>query len=205
MSTHYATLGLSAPYHRHSAADIKRAYQAALLKNHPDKAIDLNDAVFNFRPSIDKIRASYAVVGDPALRAAHDRDLALAEHNRAIARAHADAQYAAAERVCVDDLPFDPESRCWLRECRCGEIALVSLEEVDTEADQDGDELIVACDGCSLWTRVEFGPSESGDGGGSGGSGEDDMDVDVKVEEHSAEDDSEDELDEVDLMWYGMI
>jgi diphthamide biosynthesis protein 4 len=183
---HYATLNLSFPA-PHTPADIKRAYQAALLANHPDKS-EVRP-LFTFVPStVDQIRAAYAVLSDPALRAAHDLELALSSLPKAGGPTRDDI--AAAEEVDLDALPFDCGRRCWLRRCRCGAVA--RLDELDLDAaDSNGEAaVLVPCEGCSLWARVVFAVDDGVDWEGVAVD-----DADVELDE-SMVDDADDEADE---------
>jgi curved DNA-binding protein CbpA len=153
---HYATLNLAFPA-AHSPADIKRAYRAALLSNHPDKALGPTPAVglFNFvTPSVDDIRTAYAVLSDPRLRAAHDLELAL-RASKPPPAGPTEAEAAAADEVSLVGLPFDVDGGGWLLRCRgCGAVAVLDELEMD-EADYVGQAaLMVPCESCSRWAKV---------------------------------------------------
>jgi diphthamide biosynthesis protein 4 len=53
----------------------------------------------------------------------------------------------------------------WTRACRCGmEKGYTILEEELEDAEQRGEgEVLVGCEGCSLWVRVGFGVEDLDD------------------------------------------
>jgi hypothetical protein len=63
--THYETLGVARSA---SAAEVRAAYRAAARDHHPDAGGD--------RARMQALNAAWAVLGDPARRAAYDRTLA---------------------------------------------------------------------------------------------------------------------------------
>jgi len=80
----YQVLGVPATA---SSAQITRAYRAGLRTYHPDTR-DLTDPadpvqVTAADSALDQLRAAYAVLGDPARRAAYDHDQRLESPTRA--------------------------------------------------------------------------------------------------------------------------
>lgn len=164
-TTHYEVLGLTPSIldDQHDPSTlIKRAYHRALLRNHPDKASQghLNSASTStttslYMPSrytIDQIAQALAVLSSPSQRAAYDTTL----HVSRSADADAVRFQTGVVSVDLDDLDYDETKECWYRGCRCGNDRAYSFREEDLlEAGDDG-ELMVGCEGCSLWLRVHF-------------------------------------------------
>lgn len=79
------------------------------------------------------------------------------------------------ETVDLDDLVEEEEGgvvgagssssggMSWSRSCRCGlqRGFIVTESQLEEESDAGGREVLVQCQGCSLWLRVEFGVEES--------------------------------------------
>jgi diphthamide biosynthesis protein 4 len=193
---HYEVLGLPNPkdsLQNNSSkqltdADIKRAYRAALLQHHPDKASsnalhdgesqvlenashakDLGSLV---QPSVDAIKHAYDVLSNFATRAQYDRELLFLRRRRRHDH-HTTTEEdegmtnpfrTGEEAVDLDDLKFD-EKGFWYRACRCGEeVSYVVREEMlEDEVKKGGREIVVGCAGCSLWIRIGFGVEEHGE------------------------------------------
>lgn len=192
---HYEVLHLPSPedYLQNSSpkqltdADIKRAYRAALLKHHPDKASsntsnDVESQMLenaphakvlgsSMQPSVDAIKRAYDVLSNVATRAEYDRELLLLRrHHHTMAKGDKTMTNnfrMGGEVVDLDDLKFD-EKGFWYRACRCGEeVSYVVTEEMlEDEAKKGGREIVVGCAGCSLWIRVGFAVEEHGEGTG---------------------------------------
>ena len=141
----------------------------------------------NSRPTIDAITEAYRVLSDPKLRAAHDRDFHLAAADRFqsayphTGKAADPATGEGLETLDLDALHFDPATEAWGQACgRCGhsrgfEVTAAELEaaveeQVGAQAGDDG-EVLVGCQGCSLWKRVTFRAVATDDEGIESGEG----------------------------------
>jgi len=146
---YYALLELPPPPSPISDQTIKKAYHAALLLHHPDKAQSLRKD----SPTIDDLTVAYQTLSSPALRREYDAALLLAVSQRA------DGKEKVMQTVDLDDFcchEDEPETR-FSKSCRCGEEeGYVVLESQLEEAAEHG-EVVVGCIGCSLWVRVLFG------------------------------------------------
>jgi diphthamide biosynthesis protein 4 len=190
---HYEVLHLPSPkdYLQYNSpkqltdADIKRAYRAALLKHHPDKASSNaphdaeSQALENsshakvlgssMKPSVDAIKHAYDVLSNVARRAEYDRELLLLHHHHHTMTEGDEKKTkpfrVGEELVDLDDLKLD-EKGFWYRACRCGEeVSYVVTEEMlEDEAKKGGIEIVVGCAGCSLWIRVGFAVEDHGEG-----------------------------------------
>jgi len=193
---HYEVLGLPSPKDRLQKnsskqltdGDIKRAYRAALLKHHPDKASSnaphdaesqvvkhashTNELESLMRPSVDAIKRAYDILSNATTRAEYDRELLLLRrhhHTTTDGDEGTISPFRTGEEVIdLDDLIFDEEKGYWYRACRCGEEVsyVVSEEMLEDEVRKGGREIVVGCAGCSLWIRVGFGVEEHGEGSG---------------------------------------
>ena len=79
-SNHYATLGLD---QRCSAAQIRAAYRVLAKQHHPD--LNPNSSAAGARTQT--LNAAYAILSDPAQRAAYDRELAAPKNSASKTRA----------------------------------------------------------------------------------------------------------------------
>jgi len=151
---HYETLGLATASSTSSVTpqDIKRAYHAALLKHHPDKG-----PISPHAPSVDAIKAAYAILSNPSSRKSYDA--ILATRSNSTFSSDAGLFRTGEEKVDLDDLTWDEKDGSWYRSCRCGEVHgfVVTEDVLAHEHDQGGREVLVGCVGCSLWLRVSFG------------------------------------------------
>lgn len=170
---HYHTLGLVAPSpgslaNRYTAAELRRAYRNALLAAHPDKTTTTSIA----KHSVDDVKEAYLVLSDAKNRAEYDNWLLRNPH---ILHAHDDRGGKGAGHTLSQDFilglelldlsDFEEEGGSagggkgeWTRGCRCGdEKGFKILEEDLEDAEGRGEkEVLVGCEGCSLWVRVGF-------------------------------------------------
>lgn len=168
----YSVLGLPLPSHTRqiSAADVKAAYRATILKHHPDKKAQRgNDAHMtrdSSAPPVDTIKLARSVLLSPSLRAEYDRIFLTIRRGQATGSAANLDPSTILDTVDFDDMDFLPDSQAWSWPCRCGNaMGFAVTEEAleDTPIDEDGrGELIVACEGCSLYKRVVFEDTEFG-------------------------------------------
>jgi len=160
MQDAYQVLGLavrpgsSQPW---SSEEIKTAYRKALLKYHPDKAVDKIRS--EEARSVDEISQAYEVLSDSSLRAAHDRALTLCTMKQLRAQ---DSGLPGLEVVDLDDLLCDEATHTWSRACRCGQEQGFVITEAQLERTSEHGEVLTGCQGCSLWLKVVFQAVDGG-------------------------------------------
>jgi DnaJ-class molecular chaperone with C-terminal Zn finger domain len=152
---------------------IKRAYRRALLTHHPDKAKQLPVSPSNQRNpgttvvyTIDQITVAYTTLSTPSLRAAYDRSLLTAHNGEEGSHSqHQGADFQTGiETVDLDDLDYSEAEARWYRSCRCGNPKGYAFTEADLEESADLGDLLVGCEDCSLWIRVQFSVIEEEEG-----------------------------------------
>lgn len=157
MSNYYEILGLPPrPLDvQITTQDFKHAYRHALLRYHPDKALNGSGSakVEKGAPTIDEITLAYKTLVEPVSRMEYDRALIqqLAQESKS-GRVH----QTGLETVDLDSLDFKEETQTWTRSCRCSDPAGFLVTEDELEKHIDDGELTVGCRGCSLWLRVLF-------------------------------------------------
>jgi diphthamide biosynthesis protein 4 len=130
--------------------------------------------------TIDEISSAYETLCDPSKRAEVDRRLrfqqcraggemsadCLSESAESSAYEHHGAK--SAEVVDLDQMEYHEKSEEWSRSCRCGRregfvVTAADLEAVERSSNGESLlEVMVACVGCSLWIKVEFGIADVG-------------------------------------------
>ncbi|KAF1929526.1 uncharacterized protein M421DRAFT_60062 [Didymella exigua CBS 183.55] len=130
--------------------------------------------------TVDHVREAFRVLDDPASRARYDAWVVTTPHflsssagsHLGTAAAASGVQTLSADFVLGLDvldlsdfreLDSGPEQEVeWCRACRCGEQVGFRIREEDlVDAEQRGEgEVLVGCQGCSLWVRVGFGVDE---------------------------------------------
>ncbi|CAM9730553.1 unnamed protein product [Ectocarpus fasciculatus] len=123
-----------------SLQEVKGAYQAAALANHPDKQAGLATADLKAQASqrFLLIQAAWETLRDEDLRREYDCRLDLQARNVVVS-----------DEVNVDDMRFDEaDGGSFSHECRCGEAYVVTQAELS-----EGFE-VLDCPGCSLYIRV---------------------------------------------------
>ena len=177
---------LSPSYSSIRASDIKVAYRSALLFHHPDKTTPATtieprpEQLLRHRPlnssttslpkkyTIDDITLAYKVLSNSSTRSDHDRELRLSASQPSPLSLGEDTQkvskeqYTGIEAVDLDDLGYDEGEGMWYRSCRCGDERGFRFTEGDLEAEAERGDVVIGCQGCSLWIRVEFGVEERG-------------------------------------------
>jgi len=217
---YYAILGLETPNSLSSTSlsqqTLRKAYKAALLSAHPDKATSAQRAQIQTTGrtdekawTVDDVKEALAVLSDGERR--HDFDrwvVGNAQARTGLGTASATATGAAADEedfvlglelldlsdfeaglpgfVRLASAPGSPAEEAegsvspergtdaeteaerdgedggqqmeWTRACRCGaEKGFRILEKELEDAEERGErEVLVGCEGCSLWVRVEF-------------------------------------------------
>jgi diphthamide biosynthesis protein 4 len=179
---YYDVLGLATPSwsstKQISAPDLRKAYKIALLAAHPDKqraapapAAKAKAAAY----SVDDVKEAYTILADKKSRA--DYDNYLLRNPGLFDVAQGKEQQAPSsdfilglELLDLSDFDVhepvsstsgssaDEEQMEWTRGCRCGaEKGFGILEEELEDAEKRGEkEVLVGCEGCSLWVRVGF-------------------------------------------------
>lgn len=168
----YDVLGLPHPSNTKpiSSAEIKAAHRRAILKHHPDKAVQA--ALYTEKSnalsghSIDTIQLARSVLLSPSLRAEYDRNFLTIQHGLASKDASALDLSTAVETIDLDDMDYDEKRGSWTWPCRCGnspayEVSKEALSDMKVDHYGRG-EVIVACEGCSLYKRVAFEVTEEG-------------------------------------------
>jgi curved DNA-binding protein CbpA len=161
-----------------SKQQIKLAYHRALLKHHPDKASAAlashakppvlsstradHASVGTRTYTIDEITKAYQTLSDPALRGAYDRTLRLQRLRTGEKLKDADVFHTGLEVVDLEDMNYEEalESRgagaYWYRSCRCGDEQGFIVTEDELEREAQHGEIVIGCQGCSLWMKVLF-------------------------------------------------
>jgi diphthamide biosynthesis protein 4 len=169
--THFEVLGLPRSSEI-STADVRRAYRKSLLKYHPDKArrnLPISD---DAKTRIDDVKEAFRVLSDSELREEYERNLALVRHKES-----GESQpLTGVEAISLDDMIYHEASQSmetssensdhenldnssrWTRSCRCGQEQGFEVYEEDLEEalEAKSNDVLVGCNGCSLWLRVGF-------------------------------------------------
>jgi curved DNA-binding protein CbpA len=162
--THYQILRIT-PAILSSHADpislLKQSYRRALLQHHPDKSRSQSQPgpSSSTRLSIDQITLAFTTLSAPHLRAKYDAHLrSLTSGDQSQFQHQANDFRTGIETIDLDDLPLDDASDpvVWYRNCRCGNPRGFHFTETDLEDASDVGELLVGCQDCSLWLRVQF-------------------------------------------------
>lgn len=157
---HYEVLALShllVANQEISQHDIKAAYRDALLHYHPDKFKGAKREMTNAPIyTVDEITQAFKVLGNPRSRSQYDQGLKFP--SREIVNAK--GSHLGLETVDLDDLRLDEEQKIWYRGCRCGSEQCFIVSEEELEKNAEVGEVIIGCQGCSLWLRVTFVVSE---------------------------------------------
>ncbi|MCJ1448025.1 MAG: hypothetical protein MMC23_008538 [Stictis urceolatum] len=136
------------------AEDIKAAYRKALLAHHPDKSLAKKVITPpGSRHAIDAINDAYKVLSDSHAKLEYDRVLKLQgeKPQNGLIKEH-----PGLETVDLDDMQLDETNVTWYRACRCGRDRGFEVLEAELEKEAEHGEIIIGCDGCSLWLRVVF-------------------------------------------------
>jgi diphthamide biosynthesis protein 4 len=182
---YYSILGLSASLSRQtSTADVRRAYKLALLAAHPDK----NTGQAQSQYTVDEVKEAYTVLSDASHKSDYDnwllRNPNVIQGGEGQAVGGLSSEFILGlETLDLSDFDvLDPGFKFtdnqdedgsegverngqmeWTRSCRCGdEKGFKILEEELEDAENRGEqEVLVGCEGCSLWVRVGFGVEEA--------------------------------------------
>lgn len=150
---HYKILELSSTWAQVTDHDVKLAYRRALLLHHPDRSNSTKAS----QPTIDQITLAYKTLLNPSTRFEYDRALAAKAHSGDIT---SQVSHPGLEYVDLDDLVYDEGQKVWYRSCRCGKERAYVIAEEELEESAEHGELLIGCQGCSLWLRVMFAVAE---------------------------------------------
>ena len=104
---------------------------------------------------------AYKTLSNPKTRAAYDLAVALAppasslKSNSDLSETGGEA-YTGLETVDLDDMTYSPEGQTFFRSCRCGKERGFEVTERQLEDSEQEREVVVGCQGCSLWLRITF-------------------------------------------------
>ena len=155
----YAILALPRPPAVLTAQVVKKAYHAALLRHHPDKASQ--KPVAADAPSVDVLGLAYKTLSTPALRTEYNAGLDNVLAGASDARTPVSNGSEVVQTVDLDEFAYNEAEGCYVLACRCGEAEGFVLTEEELESAAEGGvgserEVVVGCGGCSLWWRVAF-------------------------------------------------
>lgn len=133
--------------------DIKRSYQALVLKHHPDKRNTSDESDVQLFYQIDE---AWKMLRDPEQRKKYDAEMKQHKFN--------DEPIVHA-KVYRGEFDFDPESQCYLYPCRCGgyfvlpddcidstncDSSINAAAETKNSNERDDEEIYIECDECSF-------------------------------------------------------
>lgn len=162
-ANYYDILGLHQDQPSPSPEEVKKAYRKALLSHHPDKSAKTDCQTAHASNlgtlTVDDIALAYKTLSEPALKVDYDRWLASNAQSSGPNKSGGRVHHTGLETVDLDDLDYDEKSQSWTRSCRCG-VGGFEVTEDELEKNLEDRELIVGCEGCSLWLRVLFSVEE---------------------------------------------
>ncbi|EEP77610.1 conserved hypothetical protein [Uncinocarpus reesii 1704] len=182
-ATHYDILELPYPPTLVQKAELKGAYHRALLKHHPDKSSSSTPSrdttplqITASRPgasqafTVDQITAAYKVLSDPRARIEYDRSLVCLSSADGGGAKHSGKKegqpfHTGLEVFDLDDMQAGQEpdgAEFWYQGCRCGDQKGFLVSEGDLENELERGEIMVGCQGCSLWAKILFAVDEGG-------------------------------------------
>ena len=169
---YYAVLGLQTPGLATGNTlidlDLRKAYKLALLAAHPDKqpsqtplsATTARTSTKHTAYSVDDVKEAYNILSDPSQRKAYNdfllRNPALS--NSEIGGVKDSDFVLGLEMLDLSDFEEGSGGMEWTRTCRCGDEKgfRISEEELEGAEGRGEKEVLVGCEGCSLWVRVGF-------------------------------------------------
>ena len=128
----YAILGVRPDV---SHKELKARYQALARATHPDK---LGSSGAGHEGQFRCVQRAWEVLGDPAARAAYDRQAAASRLSTA----------AVEDELQLSELDWRAEWDAFWWDCRCGDGFVLPRQQVTPG------QLLVQCDSCSLTIRV---------------------------------------------------
>lgn len=173
-----------------TTVDLRRAYKIALLAAHPDKKAkaekEERQGVATGGYTVDDVKEAYTVLANSKTRIEYEnwflrngdtlrsRSSSLGGLDGGRGREEGpssdfilglellDLSDFEAEEEADNGVQDDDARMQWTRECRCGaDQGFRILEEELEDAERRGEkEVLVGCEGCSLWVRVGFDVEE---------------------------------------------
>lgn len=157
-----------------SATQIRAQYRAALLAAHPDK--NHSTAGKKGQYSVDDVKEAFAVLSDARQKRAYDAWLRTSGGGVAAdakRRREQEDFVLGLEALDLSDFTEfeiaggggsgsgseeDGAGVEWRRACRCGHETgfRITEEELECAVQREEKEVLVGCEGCSLWVRVGF-------------------------------------------------
>ncbi|KAF1943635.1 hypothetical protein EJ02DRAFT_453111 [Clathrospora elynae] len=184
---YYHILGMGAPNcdWQPSAADLRRAYKIALLAAHPDKK---SVSAAGKAQTVDDVKEAYTVLANAQSRLEYDdwllnQDIArgvcgtgtipmkdfvlgleVLDLGDFVVREQASYEEGSTPTGSEEERTDGDggEKMEWTRGCRCGadEGFRIREEELESAEMRGEKEVLVGCEGCSLWVRVAFDVEE---------------------------------------------
>lgn len=138
-----------------SIDDIKKSYQALVLKHHPDKQ-DVNERNNDVQTVEEfyRIDEAWKLLRDPDKRKQYDAEMRQHKFN--------DEPIVHA-KVYRTDFDFDPELQIFIYPCRCGGFFALPEDCIEPENDDscenkthsnDDEEIYIECDECSFVVQL---------------------------------------------------
>jgi len=163
---YYTILGLQPPRRLDDSSytneALKAAYRRALLSNHPDKvprqhiATDNARVTYsNGRPTVDQIAKAYETLANPISRKEYHETLLERKHANVLDNTDRTKVNPGLDTFDLEELEYHDSLHAWAKPCRCGGTYQVKENQLEG-AGSDG-EVIVGCNGCSLYIKVAFG------------------------------------------------
>lgn len=115
--------------------DIKKSYQALILKYHPDKQKQNTETFI-------RLNDAWNILRDPDKRRTYDAEM--------LQKKFSENRIVHEVVNLTSDFQFDQEMDTYSRNCRCGGVFIVSKEEIDVS------ESYLECDECSLVILVRM-------------------------------------------------
>ena len=162
--SHFTVLALPEPTASSSSVspkEVKVAYKRALLLHHPDKSSRTmpRPKSTKFIPTVDQITLASRTLVTPNSQHAYVQHLIATRHQPQFQHSILSdpSNQEGVEHVDLDNMQYDAEAQTYHRSCRCGRKKSYVVSEVQLEERAENREVMVGCEGCSLWICVEFG------------------------------------------------
>ena len=161
--TYYEILNVSPDV---TTADLKRAYKELLLSTHPDKDKVRKEQTKRSLASIDDIKEAYNTLIDPKLRSDYDAKLILIGKQNGVFKFGDGVDEVSLDTFgSVEDAETSDDVMHYVRSCpRCHTPDGFRLDDDLLEEyavrceDRDDDmyQVLIQCNSCSLWLKVNF-------------------------------------------------
>ncbi|KAF7846241.1 hypothetical protein BT93_L4784 [Corymbia citriodora subsp. variegata] len=158
LTDHYAVLGLNksgtAKPGDVSEEDLKTAYHQTLLRYHPDKAQKTAHREASATYSVDQILDAYRTLSSPSTKSSYDQNLRQRSKQNWLDKDQ--GRNTGFEVFDLDELHYHESDDSWTKSCRCGAIPAYRIVEKQLTAGTEEGEIVVQCNGCSLFIKVLF-------------------------------------------------